>query len=280
MLGEKGFRKIHQIRNDAVLCIRPEGGKLKAVAGFSLDTFPGGCRLPDMVETGAVGIILGIGAIGNDKNLHILKKPRGRPEALPLVAVDLVERLPDGDAPAFEFNMYHGQAVDQNRYIIAVFMSSFRDGILVDDLQAVVVDVPFIQQIDIFRRAVVPAEDLDIIVLNTAGFLHDPIVFPRDAFREKLLPLAVGKNIVVEQFKLFAQVGNQRLFVVNGKIFMPLRCQQADKLLFQRRLALVGVRFTRLRRILRHNGAFGCLGNDVVVAHVIGTSLNVKSLSR
>ena len=137
--------------------------------------------------------------------------------------------------------MYHGQAVDQNRYIIAVLMGSFRDGILVDDLQAVVVDVPFIQQIDIFRGAVVPAEDLDIIVLNTAGFLHDPIVFPRDTFGEKLFPFAVGKNIAVEQFKLFAHVGDERLFVVNGKIFIALLCQQADKLLFQRRLALVGV---------------------------------------
>ena len=137
--------------------------------------------------------------------------------------------------------MYHRQAVDQNRYIIAVLMGSFRSRILVDDLQAVVVDVPFIQQIDVFRGAVVPAEDLDIIVLNPAGFLHNPIVFPRDTFREKLFPFAVGKNIAVEQLQLFAQVGNQRLFVVNGKILIALRCQQADKLLFQRRLALVGV---------------------------------------
>lgn len=134
VLGEKGLCKINQIRDDTILRIRPKRGKLKAVAGFGLGAFPGSSRLPDMVEAGAVGIVFGIGAIGNDENLHVLKEPGGCPEAFPLIAVDLMKRLPNGDAPALKLYMHHGQAVDQHRYIITVFMDSFRGRVLIDDL--------------------------------------------------------------------------------------------------------------------------------------------------
>ncbi len=54
-----------------------------------------------MTGAGGVGIILGVGAVRNNKDLHILKKAAGRPEALALIAFNLVEGLTDGDAPAF-----------------------------------------------------------------------------------------------------------------------------------------------------------------------------------
>ena len=34
MLAEKGLGKVHKVGDDSVICIRPEGRKLKAVAGF------------------------------------------------------------------------------------------------------------------------------------------------------------------------------------------------------------------------------------------------------
>lgn len=34
MLGEKGLGEVHQIGNDFVVSVRPEGGKLEAVAGL------------------------------------------------------------------------------------------------------------------------------------------------------------------------------------------------------------------------------------------------------
>ena len=73
-----------------------------------------------MVKAGRVRIILGIGAVGDHKNLHKLIKSAGCPKAVPLVAVDLVKGLPDGNAPAFQFNMDQRQTVDQHRHIIAV----------------------------------------------------------------------------------------------------------------------------------------------------------------
>lgn len=128
-------------------------------------------------------------------------------------------------------------------------------------------DVSFIQQIDVFCGAVVPAENLDIIVLKAPGFLHDSIIFPCNALGEELLPFGIGKSIAIEQLQLRAQVGNKRLFAVYRKVFIPLRGEQADELLFQRRLALVGVGLARLRRVFRHDGVFRCLGDDVVTIH-------------
>ena len=73
-----------------------------------------------MVKAGRVRIILGIGAVGDHKNLHKLIKSAGCPKAVPLVAVDLVKGLPDGNAPVFQFNMDQRQTVDQHCHIIAV----------------------------------------------------------------------------------------------------------------------------------------------------------------
>ena len=53
-----------------------------------------------MVKSGSIGIILGIGAVGNHENLHKLIQTAGGPKAIPLIAVDLVESFPDGHTPA------------------------------------------------------------------------------------------------------------------------------------------------------------------------------------
>ena len=69
---------------------------------------------------------------------------RSRPERIPLVAVDLVECLPDGHPTPLQLHMNQRKAVDQNRHIVAVIMPRtvcLLHFILVDDLQAVIVDV-------------------------------------------------------------------------------------------------------------------------------------------
>ena len=119
MPGEEGPGKIDQVRDYPVIGIRPEGGKLKTVAGFLLFGLARG-RLPDGVKPGGIGVVFGIGAIGDDEDLYIFKQPAPRPEGVPLIAVDLVEGLPDSHAPALELDMYQGQAVDQYCHIVAV----------------------------------------------------------------------------------------------------------------------------------------------------------------
>ena len=99
MTGEKGLGKVDEVGNDAVVRVRPIGGKFKAVACFAL-LAGGGAGVPDSVKTRAVGIVFRVRAVGDDKNLHILKQPRAGIEGIALVAVDLIERLADGNAAA------------------------------------------------------------------------------------------------------------------------------------------------------------------------------------
>ena len=98
MLAEKGLGEVYKVRDNAVIRIRPERSELKAIAGFGLLGFL--CfGILDMVETGGIGIILRICAVGDHENLHEFIQPAGRPEAIPLIAVNLVEGLPNGNAP-------------------------------------------------------------------------------------------------------------------------------------------------------------------------------------
>ncbi len=73
--------------------------------------------------------------------------------------------------------MNQRQTVYQNRDIIAVIIVAAILHILVNDLQAVVVDVLFVQQRDIDRRAVLAGQILNVIPLGCGGsFFFDAIV--------------------------------------------------------------------------------------------------------
>ena len=136
MLCKEGFSKVNQIRDDLVVGIRPEGCKFKAVAGLAL--LGAACRcFFDSVAPGAIGVVLGVCAIGDDKNLHILEQAATSPEAVPLIPLDLVESLPDGDTAPFQLHMNQRQTVHQYRDIVAVIIGCtfcLANHILIDDL--------------------------------------------------------------------------------------------------------------------------------------------------
>ena len=158
MLSEECTGKIDQIGQHPVVCIRPVRGKFKAVAGLFLFR-SAVLGVLDGIVAGTVGVVLGICAVGDHENLHILVQAAARPERIPLIAVDLVERLPDGHPAPLQFHMNQRKAVDQNRHIVAVIMPRtvcLLHLILVDDLQAVIVDVLFVDQRDIFGTAIIP----------------------------------------------------------------------------------------------------------------------------
>ena len=194
VLGKEGAGEVQKIGNHLIAGIRPEGGKLEAMAGLLFSGFPAG--LPDGVISSGVGVILGVGAVGDDENLHILKEAAPRPEGVPLIAVDLVKGLPDGHAPALELDMYQRQAIDQNGHVVAVVMPrplrlAYR--ILVDDLETVVMDVFLVNEGDILGGAVVPPEHLHKVLLDLPGLLHHMLIGVGDGVGEEPLPLAVGE---------------------------------------------------------------------------------------
>ena len=178
VLGKEGAGEVDEVRDHPVVGVSPERGKLKAVAGLLLFRLAGG-RLPDGVEAGGIEVVLGIGAVGDNEDLHILEEAATRPEGVPLVAVDLVEGLPNSHAPALDLNMYQGQTVDQHRHIVAVVVLGpllLAHLILVDDLETVVVNVLLGDEGDVLGSAVIPPEHLHKVLLNLPGLLHDVLI--------------------------------------------------------------------------------------------------------
>ena len=266
MLGEKRLCKVYQIGNDFVVPIRPEGGELKAVAGL-FGFVPSLALLFDVAAAGGVGIVFRVGAVGDDENLDVFKQAARGPEAVALVALDLVERLADGHAAPLELDMYQRQTVDEDGHVVARVVVARSLLVLVEHLQAVVVDVLFVQQVDVFGRTAVLPQHLHMIELNPARLFQNAVVCARDAVLKKARPLAVRKGVVIQPLQLAAEVGDERGFVVDLQIFIPLRTQKPEKFLLQRRLTLIAVRPAGIRRVLGHNRTLGRGGDDVELGH-------------
>ena len=140
--------------------------------------------------------------------------------------------------------MYQRQAVDQHRHIVAVVVLGpllLVHLILVDDLEAVVVDVLLVDEGDIFGGTIIPPEHLHKVLLNLLGLFHDMLVGVGDGVGEESLPLAVGKLVAVQGLQLTAQVGNEVGLLMDLQILIALLGEQVDELPLQSRLALVTV---------------------------------------
>ena len=166
--------------------------------------------------------------------------------------------------------MNQRKAVDQNRHIVAVIMPCavcLFYLILVDDLQAVVVDILLVDQRDIFGAAIIPVQHLHIVFLNLPGLFGNMLVGVGNYITEKLLPLRIGKLVVVQLFQLAAEVSNQFILGMQRQIGVALLAQQPDKLFFQFRLTLVAVRAHLGGFIGSNNGIFIGSRNDIEKGH-------------
>ena len=195
MLCEKGLCKINQIRNHTVIGICPKAGKLKTVTGLGLTCSPFLTFL-FRIPSGAVGIILCVCTIGNNKNLNIFIQSASRPERIPLVAVNLVECFTDGYTSAFQLNMYKRQTVYQYRNIIAVVMlRTILCGsihlVLINYLQPVIMNVLLIYECNILGRTIITRQDLDIILLYLPGLFYDILIGIGNGIFEEIIPLCV-----------------------------------------------------------------------------------------
>ena len=193
VLGEEGFREVHQIGDGAILGIRPPGGELETVAPAPPGHGAALHRRMGMVVACGVAVVFGKCAIGDDKQLHILEKPAARPEALYAIAVDLVEGLLELHAATLQFNVDQRKAVHKHGHIVAVLTLPTLWSILVDDLKTVVVDVILVNETDIDHGPVVPPDGLHMILLNQCRPLRDAAVGVGQDTREKPIPLAVAE---------------------------------------------------------------------------------------
>ena len=141
--------------------------------------------------------------------------------------------------------------------------------ILIDDLEAVVVDVFLVNEGNILGSTVVPAEHLHEVFLNLTGFFHDMLVGVGNGIVKELLPLAVAELVTVQRFQLTAQIGDEVGFLMNLQILIALLGEQLDKLPLQCRLTLVTVRAVLHRLVGGNNGVFSCGCHDIEKRHKI-----------
>ena len=202
--GKESAGKVHEVGDDAVVGICPVGGKLKGVASLALVLALHLTKLADMVVAGGIAVVFGECAVANDEDLHIVEECVACPEGVALVAVDLVEGFAYVHAAAFEFDMYERQTIDQDSHIVACRVCSTLLGILVDDLEVVLVDMLFVEEHDVTRVAVVEFEGKTRIVLYAVGFLGNAFGGVGDDLRVEALPLVFGEAILVEALQLLA----------------------------------------------------------------------------
>ena len=106
-----------------------------------------------MVEACGVGVILGIGSVGYDEDLHIFIQSASCPETIPLIAVNLVERLFKLNPSSFQLYMHKRQTIDEYGHIVAGIAVSLLLFVLVDDLEVVVMNVLLVNQVDVLGLA-------------------------------------------------------------------------------------------------------------------------------
>ena len=96
--------------------------------------------------------------------------------------------------------MNQRQTVYKNGHIISGVMGSGTFLILIDDLQAVIVNILLVNQRDVHRRAVLTGQILNIVLLNFSGLFHDTLIGIGNLAFEKTVPFLIRKLIVVQQF--------------------------------------------------------------------------------
>ena len=160
------------------------------------------------------------------------------------------------------------EPVDEDSDIVAVFTGAVLGGVLVDDLQFVVMDILLVEEVDVFDGAVGAGEELDMVVLNDSGFFADAAVWVGDGLFEEAFPFGIGEGKVVQLFELSAQIGDEFGLGGDGEILIRLGLQECEERLFEFRLGLTGGGARRIGRLIfGDDGTLGILGNDIIPAH-------------
>ncbi len=268
VLGKEGLGEVRQVGDGHILGVGPPRRELKGVVSVpALSWLLLSAVLPDMGKAGGVAVIFRLCAVGYNKNLYVLEEAGAAPERLALVAVDLVERLTNGHAPPLQLHVDERQAVDEDGHIVAVVTRAALGRVLVDDLQAVVVDILLVEDADISALAVVELKSLHVILLNELRLLHDTIVLIGQDGGVEPPPLGVGKGDAVELLHPAAQVADKVLLGVQWQIFIGLALQPLDKGFLQSALALVLRLCPLLGLVVGYDGRFGILDYYLVFSH-------------
>ena len=223
-----------------------------------------------------VGVVFGLSAVADNKNLNIVEQSAARPKRISAVTVYLVERLFDVDSAPFKFDVNHWQTVDEDCNVVAVFVRALVGNILIYNLQLIAIRIGGVNEVDVFGGAVVACKGKCACLLNFYGAVLNHVAtyeiaavgIAGDVLLKKRLPFVVGEFDAVEGFELKAQVFYHFRFGVDFWRAVALRRKRADKFVFETRLALILVVVARYGSVLRHNGAFLLFDDDGLVHNI------------
>ena len=120
----------------------------------------------------------------------------------------------------------------------------------------VVVDIRFINDGDVDRRAVLADNSLAVVLLNGAGFLYDTVVRVAEMFGKERFPFVVGKPYVVKPFHLTAEIGNEVGLACDIDALVSLAFELTDKVSLHLSLTLILSLATIARFELGYDGRF------------------------
>jgi hypothetical protein len=206
--------------------------------------------------------------VGYDEELHIFKKSTRCPETLSLIAIDLIECFPDSDSSSLELYMYKGQSIDEDGNIIAIGSHPIIGGILIDDLESIIVYISFIEDIDIFVFTVISLQYFYMIFLYGRCFFDNMLILVGDGSREKMLPLRITKFIFIESLELFPEVHLEISLTSESDVLIGLLLEFSDELFFECIFALILLRSTRRWGIVRDDSALRILHDEMGIFHI------------
>ena len=73
-----------------------------------------------MTVSGGIAVVLGLRAVADDEDLHVLVERATCPERFSAVAVDLVEGFLQAHASAFQFDVNQGETIYEDGHVVAV----------------------------------------------------------------------------------------------------------------------------------------------------------------
>ena len=144
------------------------------------------------------------------------------------------ERLADRHTPALQFDMYQRQTVDQDGHIIAVIVLGTiigGYGVLVDNLQNIVVDILLINQHNILAFAIIPLQHLYMILLDQTGLFRNVRIRIGQYLLEESIPLDICEFVPIHLGKLCPEVGDK---VRNVYLWGYIQLQQCFRCSAQR----------------------------------------------
>ena len=265
VLGKEGGGKVAQVCQQVILLIRPIRCKLKGVSLCLVFTLSIGVfRL--LGKACGVRIILCLSAVRDHKYLYEVEHGFSCPERIPQITVDLVESLLDAHPSALQFDMHQGQTIHEDGDIVAVLIRALHL-ILIDYLQAIVIDVGLIYQLDVFRLTIIHRQVQDIAFpLNHLRLVLDGHLIIRD-HRQQARPLCIAQSHIVEQLQLMAQVFQKPCLILHLHVLITLPLQLLDQSLLQFGFALIALSRLGLHLVVCHHRLVLLFYYDLIVIH-------------